>query len=380
MSNLEVNPDSIRVMMVGPKTFPPVIGGIETHVYEISTRLASRGINASVIVPNEVNRRSEELVQGVHVIRVPCLRNRFTLKLSILPFVMNEFRKNSECIFHAHDATGGFAAAFCSTGRNLVYTMHGLGFHSGDWPVPYRQGIQFMQQVAIRKAAHVFCTDAAALQAIRRFRKQADILSNGVDVDEFAKNKLAKPSAYDADSFVFLFVGRITKIKGISTLLDAIRTIPPDERRTMRFMIIGDGPLVEEVRAAEKDIEEIKLLGRIDHAFIPPYFAHADAYVLPSISEGLPISLLEAMASGLPSITSDVGGISNQIGPSVVKLVPPGDAKALADAMIRLRNDELTRRGLAEMGRRFVAEHFSWNRVVDRLVDVYETIQSSRRP
>jgi glycosyltransferase involved in cell wall biosynthesis len=148
----------------------------------------------------------------------------------------------------------------------------------------------------------------------------------------------------------------------------------------MRFMIIGDGPLVEEVRAAEKDIEEIRLLGKIDHAFIPPYFAHADAYVLPSISEGLPISLLEAMASGLPSIASDVGGISNQIGPSVVKLIPPGDAKALADAMIRLRNDELTRRGLAEMGRLFVAEHFSWDRVVDRLVDVYETIQSSRRP
>jgi 1,4-alpha-glucan branching enzyme len=378
--NLKVNPDSIRVMMVGPKTFPPVIGGIETHVYEISTRLASRGINASVIVPNEVNRRSEELVQGVHVIRVPCIRNRFALKLSILPFVMNEFRKNRECIFHAHDATGGFAAAFCSTGRNLVYTMHGLGFHSGDWPVPYRQGIQFMQQLAIRKAAHVFCTDAGVLEAVRGYRKQAEILSNGVDVDEFAKNELTKPSIYDDDSFVFLFVGRIARIKGISTLLDAIRTIPPDERRTMKFIIIGDGPLVEEVRTAEKEIEEIRLLGRIDHVFIPPYFAHADAYVLPSISEGLPISLLEAMASGLPSIASDVGGISSLIGPSVVKLVPPGDAKALADAMIRLRNDEITRRGLAEMGRRFVTEHFSWDRVVDRLVDVYATIQSSRRP
>jgi glycosyltransferase involved in cell wall biosynthesis len=380
LREVEAPPSSLKIMMIGPKTFPPIIGGIETHVYEISTRLASRGVNVSVIVPNELNRTSRDIVRGVSVIRVPCIRNRFGLKLSTLPFAMNEFRKNRGYIFHAHDAAGGFAAALCSSDTNLVFTMHGLAYHRGDWPTPFRQGIQFMQHVAIRKAAHVFCTDAMALETAKQSNKRAEILSNGVNVDEFARDKLERPLAYDAGSFIFLFVGRITNVKGISTLLEAVRMIPLNERRTMRFMIIGDGPLSSEVKAAQKEIEEIRLIGRIDHASIAPYFAYADAHVLPSISEGLPISLLEAMASGLPSIAADVGGISGQIGPALSKLVPPGDSRALADAMVQLRHDDQARHILSESGRRFVTEQFSWDRVVDRLIDVYGKIQSSRRP
>jgi glycosyltransferase involved in cell wall biosynthesis len=85
------------------------------------------------------------------------------------------------------------------------------------------------------------------------------------------------------------------------------------------------------------------------------------------------------MAAGLPCIASDVGGIRTQIGPDAIRLVPPGDDKALADAIIQLKQDEPGRLALARVGRERVEQRFTWDRVVDRLLEVYSAIIASRR-
>jgi len=365
--------------MVGAKTFPPVIGGIETHVYEVSRRMAARGVDVTVLVPSSAFRWTEERIEGVRVIRVPAFPGSFILKTSTIPFILNELRMDRGRLLHAHDAPGGFAAAFGSPQGGFVYTMHGLGFSSMDWQFPFRQGIRIMQTLAVRKTGHLFCTDERALEAVKALRNQAEVLSNGVDPGEFSKGGLKRPSAYNEDRFIVLYVGRLAYGKGTLTLLATIKRIPPEVRRMMRFVLIGDGPLRGEVEAVGATVRELSLLGTIDHASIAPYFAHADAFVLPSLSEGLPIALLEAMASGLPCIASDVGGIRTQMGSEAVRLVSPGNDEALADAIIQLKEDRDGRLALARAGRELVKRNFSWDRVVDRLLEVYSAILTSRR-
>ena len=153
----------MSILMVGAKTFPPVIGGIETHVYEVSRRMAARGVDVTVIVPSVSLRKKEELVQGVRVLRAPAIPGSFILKISTIPFIVNHMRKNPGRVLHAHDAPGGFAAAFGSPRGSFVYTMHGLGFSSMDWPSPFRQVIRLMQTLAVRRAGHLFCMDETAL-------------------------------------------------------------------------------------------------------------------------------------------------------------------------------------------------------------------------
>lgn len=365
--------------MVGPKSFPPAIGGIETHVYEIAKRLANRSIEVAVIVPRIKSAAREEVVEGVHVVRVPCISNRFTLKLTMIPFVLTEFRKRTYDIVHAHDATGGFACALSARGA-FVYTMHGLAFHSQDWPTPFRQGIEIMQRITLRRARHVFCTDARAAEAITGMRGKVEVLSSGVDPQGFSRGNLKRPMEFERGRFTILFVGRLAKVKGVTTLLQSIQSLPPEAKDQMRFVFIGDGPLMGEVRALEKETKCVKALGAIDHSQIAPYYAHADAYVLPSLSEGLPISLLEAMAAGLPSIASDVGGISSQISTRAVKLVQPGDPKVLTEAILEIWKNNRLREDLGRQGQRFVSEHFTWDMVVDRILGVYREICSSRAP
>jgi glycosyltransferase involved in cell wall biosynthesis len=362
--------------MVGPKSFPPAIGGIETHVYEVSKTLASRGIEVSVIVPRAKGEAKEEVVEGVRVVRVPCISNSVTLKLSMIPFVLAELRRGTYDVVHAHDATGGFACALSARG-SFVYTMHGLAFHPQDWPTPFRQGIEVMQGIALRRAMHVFCTDARAAEAIKGLRGNVEILSSGVDLKAFSGDGLKRPTEFSDDKFTFLFVGRLAKVKGIATLLKSIQSLPSEVRDQMKFVLIGDGPLMGDVRILERETRSVKALGPVNHSRIAPFYAHADAYILPSLSEGLPISLLEAMAAGLPAIASDVGGISSQIDTSTVRLVPPGDPEILAEAIVEIWTNKKLRENLGRKGQLFVSEHFTWDRVVDRLLEVYGRVRPS---
>jgi len=379
LSQEEEHHQPMSILMVGAKTFPPVIGGIETHVYEVSRRMAARGVDVTVLVPSSDLTRTEDRIDGVRVVRVPAFRNRFLLKVSTIPSMLNEMRKDRGRLLHAHDATGGFAAAFASPDGGFVYTMHGLGFSSTDWGFPFRQGIRLMQTLAVRKTRHLFCTDERTLEAVKALRTQAEVLSNGVDPGIFSKGALERLSVHDRNRFTVLCVSRLTHVKGTRTLLAAIKRIPRELRSTMEFVLIGDGPLRGEALAVAAEVRELTLLGTIDHASIAPFYAHADAFVLPSLSEGLPIALLEAMASGLPCIASDVGGIRTQIGPNAVRMVPPGDDVALADAIIQLRQDEPGRLALAMTGMNCVQRQFNWDRVVDRLVEVYSAILESPR-
>jgi len=364
----------IRVVFVGPKTFPPVIGGIETHVYEVARRAAAKGLSVTVVIPRSKGLPKEERVEGVRVVRVACLKGRYSLKLSSMPGIVREIRRHKGAVVHAHDATGGYASALSATRGRLVYTMHGIGFHEKDWPTPFRQGIRMMQKTAIKRAARIFCTDQKALETVKVLGRTAELLSSGVDPSDYDKSKTGRPKEYDDGAFIVLFAGRLAGVKGVSVLLEAIGLMEKGKRAGARFVFIGDGPLAKDVRTTASEIPEIRFIGPVEHRLIKPYFAHSDLYVLPSLSEGVPLSLLEAMASGVPCIASKVGGLESSIDPASLRLVPPGDPKILSETIMKLMENRTIARTLGTIGKAYVTREYAWNRVIDRLVQTYSDL------
>ena len=165
-------------------------------------------------------------------------------------------------------------------------------------------------------------------------------------------------------------VGRLQAPKDAITLVRALAAVHGSPFETV---VVGDGPdrpaVEEEVRRLGLE-RAVELVGERDD--VPELLATADLFVLSSRSEGLPLSILEAMAAGLPVVASRVGGI-----PEVVVdgetglLVPPGDPQRLADAVERLLADPSLRRRLGEAGRRRVAEHFDLASVQRAHLDLY---------
>jgi glycosyltransferase involved in cell wall biosynthesis len=195
-----------------------------------------------------------------------------------------------------------------------------------------------------------------------------------------------RSTAASARPFTALFVGRLVERKGVPVLLDAwARAALPNAK----LVIIGGGPDREllEARAASLRItESVEFRGRVGDRELADAYSTADLFVLPAVldakgdTEGLGVVLLEAMASNVPVLASAAGGITDVVvdGESGV-LVPPGDATALSEALIRMHRDPALRARLAMNGAVRVREEFSWDAIADRWAHVYREVAGRSR-
>jgi glycosyltransferase involved in cell wall biosynthesis len=208
------------------------------------------------------------------------------------------------------------------------------------------------------------------------------VIHNPVNTEQFMpddKVRLRARSIMQIDDSEFLIgtVGRIAEPKGHSYLIDAaaiiMKSIP-----NIRFVIIGDGPLQEKIESQIRDaklMNQFKLLGkRSDVQLLLPGL---DVFVLPSIREGFPISLLEAMSCGIPVIASNVGGTSEAIKDDNGILVPPADPQVLAEKIQQLILDPKLAISLGKKARQYVVNNFNLDSIMQQYEELYEKINSN---
>jgi glycosyltransferase involved in cell wall biosynthesis len=175
--------------------------------------------------------------------------------------------------------------------------------------------------------------------------------------------------------FTLLFVGRLAKIKDLGTLLRAIAFAAP-EVPSLEFWIVGDGPVRGELEALAQELgiaDRVRFWGqRLDTA---SFFSAADAFVMSSVSEGLPMSLLQAMSVGVPAVLTDVGGMAEVVRLSGGGLLAPvGDAAGMAREIVRLAGDAALRE---EFSRRAIAAYEA-EFTLERMAEGYEAIYRKR--
>jgi glycosyltransferase involved in cell wall biosynthesis len=183
-----------------------------------------------------------------------------------------------------------------------------------------------------------------------------------------------------ADMPVLLCVGRFSKEKGHTVLLEAVELLRASlhaQRKPSSFMLllIGDGlrRKVLEQQVRDRRLESSVLFAG-QKRDVRPYFAAADALVLPSLSEGSPNVLLEAMSARLPVVATDVGGVSEIVSDGdTALLVPPNRPAQLAKALERLLEDTELRERLSARAHRRLSEHFSPLHYDERLFEIYDT-------
>jgi colanic acid/amylovoran biosynthesis glycosyltransferase len=197
-----------------------------------------------------------------------------------------------------------------------------------------------------------------------------ELVRCGIDLGSFAP----APRDRGAGSFEVLCVGRLVADKGQRVLIDAIDRLRR-EGVDVRVTLAGDGPdraeLEERARALGVG-DRIAFAGAVDPARARELYASADAFCLPSFAEGLPVVLMEAMAAGLPVVTTRIMGIPELVEHGVTgELVPPGRVDALADALSGLVDDPVRRRRYGVAGRAKVEAKHDVRMSVDAIHDLY---------
>lgn len=283
---------------------------------------------------------------------------------------------------HAHHANVAgdlamLAAAFGSRASQhrwmWSFTLHG--------PTELYDVVETKLAQKVERADAVVCiSDFARSQAMAvapaSVWPKVQVVHCGIDPDEFPP--VRRPSRAGRQ-FRVLTVARLEDRKGHELLLEALAELR-HRGHDIALTVAGDGPARARIerRVSELRLEEaVTLLGAVDHERVGDLHAEADAFCLPSFAEGVPVVLMEAMASGLPVIATRVMGVPELVEHEVSGLlVPPGRSDAIADALTRLMTDRASVAELGTAGRDRVLADFDIRDSAARLNDLFLSLQA----
>jgi glycosyltransferase involved in cell wall biosynthesis len=232
----------------------------------------------------------------------------------------------------------------------------------------------------------VVCVSQAVAEACRQsgIRPEAiRVVHGGLDPEPWQHGDRARGrTALDADDrqTVLLTVAQLVECKGHACLLEAMASLARI-RPEIQLAIAGDGPLRASLEARARALglqPRVRFLGH--RRDVPDLLAAADLCVLPSLSEALGVALLEAMVAGCPIVTTTAGGIpdltadNDPLCQPVAWTVPPGDARALAEAILQALDQRVLREDRVERARQRAMERFTADRMVEATLGVYREI------
>lgn len=361
----------MRILMVS-LDFPPTVGGIAAHVYELSRAMVRKGHEVMVLTRKRKEHRTDEKVAGIEVRRV-ALR----LAAPFYGFFLNAairrlIREKRPDIVHIH----GLAPLewLKSLSLPLVYTNHTSGYLARIRKGSARR--MFLLRRYFSKPDLILAPSRELLEIPFTVRARLCYIPNGVDEDQYVfsmddrrmvRNKLG----FEEKNRVGILTRRLVEKNGVVFFAKACEFLKKDPN--LRFILVGDGteaPAIRELLEKHMD-HRFVMTGSLKHHEILPYYSAADFAVLPSLMEATSISGLEAMSYGLPLVGTRVGGIPDLIEDEKTGLLcEPADAKSLAEAVLRLQTMDMKAMGAA--GRKRVEENFTWEGIAEKTIAAYK--------
>lgn len=365
-----------RVVMVSAG-FWPALGGAESQALELARALGAKGCEVLVLTRRVGLLAPRETVRGVSVRRLPVLGSGALDSLSFLFGALGWLLKHGAeyDAIHAHLA-GSPALAAAAAGRFLgkpVVVKLGGGRGIGELAVSSRSALGRLKLGLLsRMKPHVLAVvPDLAEEARERLGATVEVLPNGVDAERFkpvsASERAALRGRLGWSGTVFLYTGRLSwekRLPWFARLWDEAAC------KESSLVLVGEGPdkpQLEEVASAS--FGRIKILPPVPDT--APLYAAADVFVLPSVSEGLSNSLLEAMASGTAILASAVGGTRETVENGVTGLLfEKDDEKALKSKVSELEAPG-RRAELGAKAREAALRRYSLERVTARLLELY---------
>jgi glycosyltransferase involved in cell wall biosynthesis len=269
----------------------------------------------------------------------------------------------------------------------VIFTAHGFPFHEFMHPVLR------ITLMSLEKCMSRWCTDmvVSVSDADRRYAVDAGVVSagrittiqNGIDLRmAFPDVQLARQMlGLDVQARVLGMVGRLSQQKAPQDFLRAAALVVREFPDAI-FLVIGDGPLradLEQLAASLGIADRVRFLGfRSD---IPLVMAALDVFVLPSLWEGLPLTILEAMLAAKPVVASAVNGVVEVVQHECTGfLFPPQEVEQLAAHLVTLLRDPSGAQAMGKAGQGRVQEHFCIDRTIARLSELYQDLYHAKRP
>ena len=366
----------MRVVQIS-KYYYPVIGGVEGHLKLLSEEISKR-VEVKVLVSNVKPETEIERSNNLEVIKIASIGKLFSMPLSpTFPFWMSEIK--ADILHFHHPFPWGIVSYFLAEPEaKVVVTYH------SDIVRQKITGSLFTPILTrfLKRADCIIATSPNLIEGspvLKNYKDKCRVIPLGIDAEKFKAKSDEDKICSIRNKFrtkLVLFVGRLIYYKGLEYL---IQTIPEIDAH---FILIGDGPLEKDLRKKISDLkieEKVTILKAMDESELISYYYACDLFVLPSIakSEAFGLVQLEAMSCGKPVVSTNLptGVPFVNLHKCTGLIVPPGDSRALAEAINTLLENENLRRVYGENARLRVEEEFTKEKMINRTLELYYEIK-----
>jgi|SRR3989344_5380678 len=356
-------------------TWFPVIGGGQINALEISKLIVKNGHTIDIITRN-CGKDNLRLPKRLNVYKLGPLTD-FNNPISKITFLLRSLlylHKNDYDMIHAHAFLPGITARLLMITKSIpaIFTVHGTSINT-KLLNPLTRRVEKFILTEILYSAQI--TVAQNFLNFENINKNIFYIPNGVDLKSFKRIKIQK-----SKEKLLIFVGRLHPQKNLINLIKAMDIVR--QKLFVKLLIIGDGPQKNELRSFIKRqslSNIIKLKGQVNQSQLKNLYSQSHIFILPSIYEGFPLTLLEAWSAKLPVITSKTGEcqylVKNGINGYLINNPdsPSDIAKVITKA---LENKDLEKLGLS--GYNLIKSRFSWDQSAKQTLDIYESVIAAK--
>jgi glycosyltransferase involved in cell wall biosynthesis len=347
-------------------------GGLETYCWEVGHALAQKGHDVTIVAGTGGKQRYED----VRLIEFPFKeRDRF-IDLG------TRFRKLSERIsFGIHSWRHLLEKKYDAIIINKPFDMPVIWWAKKNGlnsVVAFRSGGAdfFFGDKLFKSAIDIWLSSSNynAKQISNHYKVNVHVIHNGVDINKFyprtKSESFRKKLGIPQESFIIMSVGRLIGWKGLNLIIDILPHL-----KNCYYIVVGNGPAHEQLKKQANELKvsnRIHFLGEIPHKNLPEILPEADIFVQPSIGEeAFGITLVEAMACGIPVCASNIGGMPEiVINGETGLLLPPGDRNAWRIAIQTLLKKSDMMKEMAIKARNRVVKHFTWSANAEQLENI----------
>lgn len=367
----------MRIAMIGQKGIPASYGGVERAVEELSAHLVDRGHEVSVFNRRLDSGEGETTHRGIRLIPVPATDGKFTGNLSqSASSTLRVIGRDYDIVhFHAMGPCVFAPAARLGSGAAVVSTIQGRDDQRAKWNRAAQALLHLGAWSSTRVPHEVIAVSRQLQDEIERdFGRRTHHIPNGVTlVDDWAPTDVLDRLGLDEKRY-FVSLGRLVPEKAVDHAIAALRRTDLD----LRLVVVGGSShtteFVAELESLARDDDRIVLAGPVYGDELYDLLHHAAAFVMPSLLEGLPLALLEAIGYGLPTVVSDIPPHLEVVGQDAPghRVFPAGDVAALAASLEQTVADLPTVGPIAASMADQVRKEYSWDRITTLTEDVYQ--------
>lgn len=368
----------MKILRVAADLYPYVVGGVGLHVHEMSRIQSTLGHDVLVYTARQKsNSNNESTVNTNYTIK----QYNILMKLlgnSIMPTMISDMwnYRHEYDIIHAHSHLY-FSTNLCALLRKLgssplVITNHGLNSQTAP---KWFQDIYTATgaKLTFLAADKIICYTETGKQELINLgikSQKIEVIHNGIDTEHFIP---AKKLCLDKKRL--LWIGRYANGKGVDYLIDAFKIVKSKHPEAFLTMV-GRGPdkdrIIQKIHDLKLD-NDIEIKDFVPNSEIVQLYHNSSVFVLPSLEEGVPRTILESMSCGVPVVCTQLPQLIDIVEGSGF-LVPTKDSQSLADRISQLLSDNKLAIKMGENGRLRVVNDFSWQDTVEKTISLYEEL------